>query len=99
MAVADLNPGVLHRPLVVLLPSLVLEHELFLVVEDLLRNGVARPRVTVALQVHPRLGEQVLSRSSTPLRLHSIARYGRESMSTSGSPLPPAGLPGSARRR
>ena len=69
MAIVDLNLVILHRSLVVFYRALVLQHELFLVIQDLLCNGVARPRGTVALEVHPRLGEQILVPFQRPLRL------------------------------
>ena len=69
VAVVDLNLVKLHRSLVVLYGALVLQHELFLVVQDLLCNGVARPRGAVAFQVHLRLGEQILVSLQRALRL------------------------------
>ena len=69
MAEVDLNLVVLHRSLVVFYRALVLQHELFLVIQDLLCNGVARPRGTVAFQVHLCLGEQILVSLQRPLRL------------------------------
>ena len=69
MAVVDLNLVVLHRSLVVLYRALVLQHELFLVIQDLLRDGVARPRGAVAFQVHLCLGEHIFVSLQRPLRL------------------------------
>ncbi len=69
MAVVDLNLVKLHRSLVVFYRALVLQHKLFLVVQDLLRNGVARPRGAVAFKVHLRLGEHILVSLQRPLRL------------------------------
>src|ERR1039458_2270163 len=43
--------------------------EYFLVVQKLFGNGVARPRGTVAFQVHLCLGEQILVSLQRPLRL------------------------------
>ena len=69
MAVVDLDLVELHRSLVVFYRALLLQHELFLVIHDLLCNGVACPRCTVAFKVHPCLGEQILVSLQGPLRL------------------------------
>ena len=69
MAVVDLNLVILHRSLVVFYCALVLQHKLFLVIQDLLCDGVARPRGTVAFKVHLCLGEHVLVSLQRALRL------------------------------
>ena len=69
VAEVDLNLVILHRSLIVFYRALVLQHELFLVIQDLLCNGVARPRGAVAFKVHLRLGEHILVSLQRPLRL------------------------------
>ena len=59
MAVLHLNLVKLHRSLVVFYCALVLQDKLFLVIKGLLGNGVARPRRTVAIEVHLCLGELI----------------------------------------
>ena len=59
----------MHRSLVVFYCTLVLQHKLFLVIQDLLGDGVACPRGTVTFQVHLCLGEQILVSLQRPLRL------------------------------
>src|SRR5579862_9906716 len=60
MAVVDLNLVKLHRSLVVFYNAIILEYELFLVIQDLLGNGVACPRGAVSFKVQLCLGEQIL---------------------------------------
>ena len=60
MAVVDLHLIKLHRSLIVLYCALVLQNKFFLIIQDLLCNGVACPGGTVPFQVHLRLGEHVL---------------------------------------
>ena len=66
---SDLHLVVLHRSLVVLYGALILQDELFLVVQGLLGNGVACPRRAVAFQVHLCLGEHIFVSLQRPLRL------------------------------
>jgi hypothetical protein len=76
VAEVDLDLIVLHRSLVVLYRALVLEHELFLVVQDLLCNGVARARGTVASQVHLGLRQHIFVSLQRPLRLQQHGAVG-----------------------
>ena len=67
--ILDLNLVILHRSLVVFYGALVLQHQLFLVIQDLLCDGVARPRGTVAFKVHLCLREHILVSLQRALRL------------------------------
>src|SRR5580700_1485619 len=59
VAEGDLDLLVLHRTLVVFYRALILQDELFLVVERLLGNAVPRPCVAVTLKIHLRLGKDI----------------------------------------
>ena len=76
MAEVDLHLVVLHRALIVLDRALVLQHQLFLVVQDLLGDGVAPPGGAVALEVHLRLREHILVALQRPLRLQQRGAVG-----------------------
>jgi hypothetical protein len=50
----------LHGSLIVLYGALILQHQLFLVIQDLLGDAFTRPRRTVTIKVHLRLRQYVL---------------------------------------
>ena len=72
MTVAHLHLVVLHRAFVVLHRPLVLQHQLFLVFQRLARDRILRPCLLIALQVHLRLGQQILIAFQGPLRLRQL---------------------------
>ncbi len=74
MAVVDLNLVKLHRSLIVFYCALILQHKLFLVVQQLLLDRVARPCGTVAFNIHLRLCEHVLVALERSLRLQKSSR-------------------------
>ena len=59
VAEGDLDLVVPNCPLVDLHRAFVLQNEFFLVVQQLLGNGVARPRLAVTLRVHLCLRQQI----------------------------------------
>jgi hypothetical protein len=69
VGVVNLNLVKLYRSLIVFDCALVLQDELFLIIEDLLCDGFARPRSAVAFQVHLRLAQNVFVSLQRPLRL------------------------------
>ncbi len=56
--------------------ALVLQHELFLVFERLARDGILRPGILIALQVHLRFGQQILVALERALRLLELCLVG-----------------------
>jgi hypothetical protein len=62
--------------LVVLYRAFVLAHQFFLVVENLFGDGVARPCLLVALQIHLGLGEKIFVPLERALRLHEHGAVG-----------------------
>ena len=74
MAVRQLHLVVLHRSLVILYRALVLQHQLLLVFKRLPRDGILRPRLLIAGQVHLCFGKQVLVPLQRPLRLRQLRR-------------------------
>ena len=76
VAKIDLNLLELHRSLVVLYGAFVLHNQLLLIVQNLLGDGVAGPRVLVARQIHLRFGEQILVAFERPLRLQKLSAVG-----------------------
>src|SRR5208282_6653675 len=69
MAEVDLDLVILHRSLIVFYGALVLQNQLFLVIQDLLCDRVARPRGTIAFKIHLRLCEDALVPLQRTLRL------------------------------
>ena len=59
MAVFELNLVILHGALIVLYSALILEHDLFLIVEQLLVDGILRPCIAIAVHIHLGLGKNV----------------------------------------
>ncbi len=76
MAESDLHLVVLDGALVVLHRSLILEHYLFLVLQCLARNGILSPCILIALQIHLRLGQQILVALKSALRLGKLRFIG-----------------------
>ena len=76
MAEGDLHFVVLHRAFIDLDRSLVLQHDLFLIVERLLGNAVFRPRIAITLQVHLGLFQDVGVAFKRPLSLHELRLEG-----------------------
>ena len=73
VAVVDLNLVELHGSLVDLYHAFVLQHELFLVVQDLLGDSVARPCRFVAFQIHSAWPSKFSSRCKVPWACKSVA--------------------------
>ena len=69
MAVLQLHLVVLNAALIVLDGALVLQHQLFLIVDGLRCNGIFCQGIAVALQIHLRLGQYVLVALQRPLCL------------------------------
>ena len=69
MAVVDLKLVKLHRSLIVFHGAFILQHQFFLIIQDLLGNGIARPCGLIALKVHLGLCQQVLVPFERSLRL------------------------------
>jgi len=72
VAVFDLHLIVLHGPLVILYRALILQDNFFLIVQELLLDGIAGPRGAVAFHIHLRLCEYVLIALQRALRLQEI---------------------------
>ncbi len=72
----DLHLIKLHSPLIGLHCAFILQHQLFLVIQLLFGDGIARPRRLISRQVHLRLGKQVFISLECSLRFQQLRAIG-----------------------
>ena len=72
MTESDLDLVILNRAFVILYRALILQHDFFLIVEGLLRDGVPRPRIAIPLQIHFCLCEHVGVTLERAFGLHEL---------------------------
>ncbi len=76
MTVTELYPVIVDRALIVLHRALVLQQDLFLVVEQLFWDSIARPRRAIAVQIHLRLRQHICVVLQCALGLHQLRLIG-----------------------